>query len=241
MAFKRKRSYAAKRMVRKRARFIKRKRYIPRRNRRYLRSLLRYSETKYNSITTNWELFHNAGTAGASCLDFNLLQTGQGQTQFTRIGDKVWAKGLKIKLWFSNKKDRSTVMYRVAVVALPTDQVNSNPANLFNTSSGNRILDMINTDKYKVLYHKVFNINTTSKWTIDVDPLLNREREVSRYMPIYIPLNRMVTYSADNGNQPKYQKDILALMVIAYDSTGTLATDNIASYRAVYRFYFKDP
>lgn len=239
MAFKRKRN--TKYASRKRARFTRGKRYRARRNRRYVRSFLRYTETKYFDLNTFHELNHNGGSGLQFVQDYNMLQTVQGQTQFTRIGDKVWAKGLKVKMWLSNKSDRSNVIYRIFAVAMPPDQLNSSPANFWSgaVTGNNYLLEMINTDRYKVLYNKMVNVQTTSKWP--VPPLEFVARETSRYHSFYLKLNRMIGYGLDNGSLPKYQKDIIGIGVIAYDATGTLATDNIGSYRLKSRFYFKDP
>jgi len=239
MAIKRKRS-STKYASRKRARYTRRKRYSPRRNRRYVRAFLRYSETKYADLNTFHDVSHNggAGLSQAFTQDYNMLQTAQGQTQFTRIGDKVWAKGLKVKMWLSNKLDRSNVIYRIYVVTMPPDSLNTNPSNFWSgTVTGNNyLLEMINTDKFKVIYSKTINAQTTSKWGgADI------QKETSRYHSFYLKLNRMVGYTADNGQVPKYQRDILGIGVIAYDATGTSTLDIIASYRLKSRFYFKDP
>lgn len=239
MAVKRKRN--TKYASRKRARYTRGKRYRARRNRRYLRSFLRYTETKYNDINTSHELFHNGGALAGQAFvqDYNMLQTNQGTSQFTRVGDKVWAKGLKVKMWLSNKLDRSNVIYRIFAITMPNDSLSANPSNLFSGSvpaSPNFLIEILNTDKYKVLYQKMINVQTTSKWGgTDV------QRETSRYHSFYLKLNRMVSYSADNGNIPKYQRDIIGIGVLCYDAFGTLLTDNIASYRLKSRFYFKDP
>lgn len=238
MAIKRKRSRSMVRNAsRKRARYSRRKRYMPRRNRRYLRSLLRYTETKWNDLNTAHDLYHNGGIGNTFVPDFNMCQTSVGTNQNTRIGDKVWAKGLKVKMWLSNKGDRPNVMYRIFAITMPPDQVNNSPAGLFSgTTTGNRILDFVNTDRYKVIYHKVITVQTTSKWTTP-----SVDKEVSRYHSFYIPMNRMISYTTDGGNVPKYQKDIIGFGYIVYDAFGTLTSDNIASIRVKTRFYFKDP
>lgn len=246
MAFKRKRSRSATRYgSRKRARFTRGKRYRARRNRRYVRSFLRYTETKYVQLNTFHELYHNSGGAAGTdpIPDYNILQTQQGVTQFTRIGDKIWAKGLKVKMHISSKSDRPNVMYRIAVITMPPDQVNANPINLWPAgSSGQKMLDTINTDRYKIIYQKIINVQSSpQRWTVDINPLLNRDHESSRYHSFYLKLNRMIGYTQDNGVMPKYQKDILGVMMIPYDATGTLITDNIGSIRTTYRLYFKDP
>jgi len=225
---------------RKRARYTRRKRYMPRRNRRYLRSILRYTETKWSDLNTAHDLLHNGGLANQFVPDFNMCQTTVGTNQNTRIGDKVWAKGLKVKMWISNKADRSNVIYRIFAITMPPDQLNNSPAGLFSgASTGNRLLDFINTDRYKVIYHKIINVQTTSKWTTPIGETVTKE--TSRYHSFYLPMNRMISYTTDGGNVPKYQKDIIGFGYIAYDAFGTLLTDNLGSIRVKTRFYFKDP
>lgn len=231
---------------RKRTRYNRRRRYSRRIARVSARSILRFSETKYFDLNTFHELYHNGGTGAVInwVHDYNMLQCIQGNTQFTRVGDKVWGKGLKIKMWLSNKGDRPNVIYRIFAITIPQDQLgNTTPLDLWSgvISGANFLLEILNTDKYKVIYNKYITVQSTSKWTVDVNPALNREKEVSRMHSFYLPLNRMISYSANNGAVPKYQRDIIGIGVIAYDATGTIPLDNIASYRLKSRFYFKDP
>jgi len=247
MAFRRRkyRKAASRYASRKRTRYNRRKRYRSRRPGFSARSLLRLNETKYFDINTFHELYHNGGTGAVLnwVHDYNMLQTLQGNNQFTRIGDKVWGKGLKIKMWLSNKGDRPNVIYRIFAITLPVNQLTTTPLNMWSgvVTGNNYLLEMLNTDKYKVLYNKYITVHSTSKWTVDINPLLDREKEISRYHSFYLPLNRIISYSADNGNVPKYQKDIIGIGVIPYDATGTSPLDNIASFRLKSRFYFKDP
>lgn len=245
MAYKRKRSGYAnsakkRRVMRKRTYKSRVTRALP----RVVRSLvLKNTETKYNvNGYDNYQLYHNSGTqvAGVNYLTYfsNLLSTSVGTSQNTRIGDSVFGRFLSIKLWLSNKSDRPNVMYRIAVVSVPPDQLVGNPAGLFKGEAGNKIIDSINTDRYKIIYHKIVK-SQANDYSLESGATL---KEKSIYHKITIPLkNRMIKYSLDSGVTPSYQNNCLSLMVLAYDATGTLTTDNIASYSMLYKFYFKDP
>lgn len=205
---------------------------------------LKNSETKYRKIQNeNVQLYHNAGNGVVGTTYYmvvqNLLQTQQGLTQSDRIGDAVHGVYLKVKLWLSNKSDRPNVMYRVAIITMPADQTGSgNPTNLFRGDIGNKMLDYIDTDRYKVIAHKIIQ-PMAGDYSLESGAT---NREHSRMVTFSIPLkNRKVVYNTDNGLIPRDQRNCLGLMVIPYDAYGTLTTDNIASMSYVTKFYFKDP
>lgn len=207
---------------------------------------LKQSETKYAVLTAeNQAIWHNGGTK--TIFAKNLLFTSHGSNQNSRIGDEVIAKGLKIKCWFSNKSDRTNVIYRLFVISVPKDQLTAdNPSGLFENHHGNLILDQINTDRYKVIAHKQFSIKGGQlAFTSTVVPPSDtgiRGKENSKYVSMYIPLkNRKVKYEVDGGGDPKYQNNMLCMGVIAYDAFGTLTIDNIASFAYTTKFYYKDP
>lgn len=169
----------------------------------------------------------------------NLLYSQQGQTQTTRIGDKVEGVGLAIKLMLFNKNDRPNVTYRIIVFSCPPDRSgSSNPADFWRGSTGNKMMDFINTHEYKIVkekYVKIAGQNTV------FDNATDTKREMSKLVKMYIPLKgRKITYSTSGGAAVENERDCLQLGIIAYDAYGTLTTDNIASFSRVHRFYFKD-
>lgn len=203
---------------------------------------LKNAETKYKIQTVeNAQLYHNAGTTstGNYVLLSNLLQTNQGQTQNTRLGDEVVGRGLSIKLWLSAKNDRPNVLFRVILFTTPPDQASSAaPTSLFMGENGNKIIDNITTDRYNVIFNKVIKIKT-GDFSLETGATL---RESSMFFKKYINLkNRKIVYQVDNGAVPKYSNNCMSIAVIPYDAFGTLTTDNIASCACITKFYFKDP
>lgn len=203
-------------------------------------AVLKQTETKNRTIATeNVQLYHNGGVGGNYVVQSNLLQTPVGTSQVTRVGDEVFGVGLKVRLWLSNKSDRPNVMYRVMIVSVPVEYASvTSPSNLFKNDVGNKMLDPVDTDRYKVIYHRVFN-PAAGDFSLETGAT---NKEHSRLVSVYIPLkNRRIKYNTDGGSTPSYQRNCLSLVVIPYDAWGSTTGDNIASMAYHTKFYFKDP
>lgn len=208
---------------------------------------LRQCETKQSfSISENQQLYHNVVS-----IRQDLLFTGQGITDVNtgtssynnRIGDTVIARGVSIKLWLANKLDRPNVMYRVVVFRFTSgDTVTTN--DIYYSGSANFMLKDYNTEKIKVLYSRVVNLQVgysgvpkTNTGNTLYDPVA---KEAHKLLKIWIPLkNKKVVYESDNSGVPKWSD--IGFAIVPYDSYGTLTTDNIASFSYQTKFYFKDP
>lgn len=197
---------------------------------------LRNVETKsVHKIQENININHNSGS-----IHTNLLRTEQGitdtdtgtATYSNRLGDEITARGISIKLWIANKRDRPNVMYRMFVFKYSVGSIPS-AASLFTGANGNRIMDNLDTETISIVYQKVFNLQNNVSFSD-----ANHTREAHTYRKIWIPLkNKKIVYT-NGGNQPKFND--YGFFIVPYDSYGTLTTDNIASYAFEYQFYFKD-
>lgn len=229
----------------KRPRSSYRKRRVFRKGRgklvRMIRNVsIRNAETKYAvAAATNSQLYHNGGENPTYVNVTNMLATSQGTSQTTRVGDCVFGRFLSIKLWLSNKLDRPNVMYRIMVVSMPADQYAAGaPTGYFRGESANKIIDSLNTDRYKIVASKLIQ-PFGGDYSLESGAT---NREHSRYIKMAIPLkNRQIYYTTDGGNLPVAQRNILSLSIIAFDAHGSLLTDNIASFSYIAKFYFKDP
>lgn len=206
---------------------------------------LKSSETKQAyTIVENVQLYHNIVN-----IKQDLLYTTQGITATdtgtsaysNRIGDEVIARGLSLKFWFANKKDRPNVMYRLVVFRYTSgDTVSSN--DIFLSATANFMLKDYNKDKIKVLYSKIFNLQVGVSGTLPVgtDGSYWNQKEAHRLLKVWIPLkNKKLRYDGDVSGVPKWSD--IGFAIVPYDSAGTLTTDNIASYAYHSKFYFKDP
>lgn len=206
------------------------------------------AETKFIRLTSeNLGLNHNVGLGGTAgpVVYGNLLRTDQGTNQNQRTGDSIFAKYLKLKIWISTKADRPNVMFRMMIISTPMDQVNTTgPADFWRNYNGNRILDYVNTDKYGIVWSKIVKItHGDTSFEIGIPPEGGSKlHEVSKYVNIYVPLNRKISYQTDTSGTPtpSKQRDCLSLCIIPYDAFGTLTTDTIATYASCGLFCYKD-
>lgn len=205
------------------------------------RAMLSMTETKYTSFgVENYNIYHNGGVGPtySYAIINNLCSVSVGTAQNTRVGDEIYPVGINMKFWLSNKDNRPNVSWRIMIIACPPDQVTAaNPGGLFKGTSGNKILDYVDTDKYNIVYQKLLQPQA-GDYSLESSAT---NKEHSRLHSLWIPIRGRLSYQSDGGTTPKYQRHCLSLVVIGYDAYGTLLTDNIASFTCVGRFYFKDP
>lgn len=200
---------------------------------------LNKAETKNTHIIQeDQQLYHNQQDIKKGLLNTTAsVNDGQGGTANTavRIGDEICAKGLSIKMWFANKLDRPNIMYKVVFFYYQSD---SNVFDIFySQGSTNLMLRDLNTEKYTIITAKTFNLQVGESSAISGGSFVGREAH--RLLKFWIPLkNKKIKYH-DTTDVPKFRN--IGFMVCAYDSFGTLITDNIASYSYNYKLYFKDP
>lgn len=188
------------------------------------------SETKrLITYAENIQLNHNS-----PYVMYNLIGTSQGTSQIQRIGDEVIAQYLNVKLWLSQKLDRPNVMFRIIIF-----QPRAGTSNLdwATGTSPNRIVSTVDTDKLN--FKKQYILKPPpGDYSLETGAT-NKER--SRFLSFSINVKNMkIGYFNDNDTVPKLQKHNYCIVVIAYDSFGTLTTDNIASFSYQYEFYYKD-
>lgn len=192
----------------------------------------------------NIQLYHNQ-----TYYITNLLHTTQGDTNpggaqvfGTRQGQEVIAKGLSLKFWLSNKNDRPNCMYKIIVFKYPTrGTLIVGDALLWQGTDGqgaqmNRMIDSIATNRVHILAQRIIHPDREAEF-VGVGGF---GKEKSHLREIYIPLkDKKLRYIDPNSFFP--QDHDIGFAVVAYDSFGTLTSDNIASYAYVSRFTYKDP
>lgn len=204
---------------------------------------LKQSETKNtHQIFENVQLYHNV----VNVISTSLLYLEQGikdddtglQKFDCRIGDEVVARGISLKLWFANKLDRPDVMYRVVVFKYRSNTaINSALDPYVSQGTANFMIRDFNVEKFKIIKTFRFKISTSAQRITSTDTFQGAEGH--RAINMWIPLkNKKIKYE-DGGQSPLFID--YGFSVVAYDSYGTLTTDNIASIAFNRKFYFKDP
>jgi len=207
---------------------------------------LKNVETKTtHKIEENVNIYHNSGY-----IYTNILKTTQGTTDTdtgltafsNRLGDEILARGISIKLWIANKRDRPNVMYRLVVFKYAAGSIPTLAA-CFTGANPNRMMDKIDKEYITPVYQKIFNLQVGFSAASDgygpYPSNNNRGKEAHTYKKIYIPLkNKKIIYN-NGGSLPKFVD--YGFFIVPYDSYGTLDTDNIASFAYEQTLYFKDP
>jgi hypothetical protein len=179
-------------------------------------------------------MFHNVSQRFGG----NLLQTTQGITDdgtvvSNRIGDTITPVGLKFLFQFRQPADRPNVNWKVWIL-----KVKGNPSlTLYvpvKSITGNLMLDPIDTEKAVVM--KVLNFKYNDNYWAGT---LATSKETNFFRQCWIPLpRRPYVYSADNATAGRdYQ---VLMYAAAYDTTGSLITDNIGTIAVDVLHYFKD-
>lgn len=227
---------------------------------RVKRVLMKTAETKkYQFADENVQLFHNAGAAAAAATPslaqpFNIWAgINKGTNSYNRVGDRIIPRGMKLSIWLANKDDRPNIMYRIIIAKVPkaingvaTQQNNVDPFDQIQLgNTGNRMLLNLDRDRgIKALHDKVYTINSgynASNVGTNLAPSPNNiRREAHLYKKFWIKSKRSKPIVYDSTGSNQIVNNPLMVWVIAYDSYGTLLTDNIASLSYYGIIYFKD-
>lgn len=131
-------------------------------------SLTRSIETKEGQWTSanNIGIAHNNITLilKSDGGPLNPFQSANGtadpmdRNQMQRIGDQINVKGMMIKGFFEGALQRSKVYFRVMLVKFARGDTPTR-ATLFKNDSDNKMLDVINTERYTVVWQKIFNMS----------------------------------------------------------------------------------
>lgn len=226
------------------------------------RTILKMAEPK--DVPSSWdkeELYHNSGSAGGTQVlptvwalkDYFTLPL-QGNTDHQRNGDHIFMNGISVKLLLGQKEDRMNVTFRIVVIECTTDQEPSaygGTGGLFENTSGNVLLDSVNTDRGRIVYQKFIKKNISPQLSTyhsvlnPLDPAFGapevlQRKELTHTHKFWIPHRRMIKFTDQAANN-QYSGTRLYMYVFAYDAYGTLKSDNVAYVQGWSKLYFRDP
>lgn len=215
--------------------------------------LMQKAETKYyDRGVEDVQLYHNLGRGagplaptGVTSIPqlFNLwTDINQGSARFNRIGDDLYPRGMKIRMYLANKSDRPCTKIRIIVAVLPkvfggtvTDFA-FDPFQITNSGAvGNTLLYPPDKDKgVKFLYDRIHRLpNDANIGNGQVN------KEPTKYVNIWVRPKKGSKIRYDTTSSTIVNKPI-AVYAIPYEQYSTLTTDNVASCAAFARLYYKD-
>ncbi len=147
------------------------------------------------STTDGLEILHNNFVS----LTPNILATGQGvqdpndTNQACRIGDQISVTGASLRFMFELNERYSDVTLRVMVIRSAKGDVPTR-ATLFIGRSGNKMLDMIDRERYSVLHQKYVKMKAPN---MSVANIGGPNSEIGSTIP---PSNAGIQYAATMQN-----------------------------------------
>lgn len=227
-----------------------------------VRALTRTIETKEGvwQTGTNVAMAHNdlhIVTAPGNGQPFlNVLQLNQGvidgdmgNGQGARIGDEISVKRVTYTFFLENALNRSKVYYRFMLVKCAKGDTPTK-ATLFRGNAGNKMIDMINTERYTIVYQKILNVSPTNPPPIAASATgsaigaTDVAGQATRIMRVSIPgkkfgRNGVIKY--ENGSVQVKFYDYIPIF-LCYDWFGTPASVNTVGRinEGYSKIYFKD-
>ena len=204
---------------------------------------LKQNELKYVDYDHGkTELYHNIHDG----VQIQALTHGpdQGDGDNQRIGNSIQLSGVKLTLMFYSKMDRPNTKFRLIVYSAPYNSFkpNSSYATIFDNVTGNVMIDSMDKDAVKVhknmlIYPKNISANLTAF------PEFEANKEVTSFRKVWIPYRTKVRYSDNSGSGSivELTNRSFYVLIMAYDTYGTLTSDNIGSVQCWQRFYYRDP
>ena len=201
---------------------------------------LKQNELKYTDFDHGkTELYHNVHNNVQIVATSHGPVQGDGDDQ--RIGNSIQLSGIKLTLMFYSKADRPNTKFRLIVYSAPYESYPpaTSYGNLFDNVTGNVMIDSMDKDAVKVhknmlIYPKNISANLVAFPEEEV------AREVTSFRKVWIPYRTKVRY-ANNGAYTELTNRSFYVLVMAYDTYGTLSTDNIGAVQCWQRFYYRDP
>jgi hypothetical protein len=229
-------------------------------------SISRTIETKENQWRTqvDYGYFHNS-LAVINDLNgnpLNIFSMGQGtgdngnanSAANNRIGDQITVKGVMFKLFLENALNRPRVFYDIMLIrAAKGDTITT--ATLFKGNAGNKMIDLIDRERFSVVARKRFTISASNPTAsissvpsgapeeLEVGGLFNAGM-ATKTVNIYVPgrkFGRGGNVNYENGSNTQLKFFDYRWVMMVYDWYGTPTTSIVGRINEGYvKIYFKD-
>lgn len=195
------------------------------------------TEVKHHDFAYPYtELYHNnyaTGSFKGYILLSNTNQPASGVGENQMIGSEYKVIGSHLYMQFLVKNDRMNTKFRVLILRIPSNVNPTTYADLFDPITANVMLDPLDHGRCQVLFDKIFGYK-------NIVPN-NATDEVTFHRKIWVPKQKYTVKQAETGSStwltPKF---VDLIVVMAYDSYGSLITDNIGAVQIARRLYYTD-
>lgn len=213
---------------------------------------LKESETNYKTIgDAIGALNHNSINEFKIWSSTDSVFPSQGTGDGQRIGDRIYPKGIRIRMLLDLPWDRRNVKCKAYYIPYNSDQGTvTDKAQLFHNVMNNVLIDPIQFKRWKgIKYLGTFKPkdNDAAKYFTYSgaegapanDALATNTSTI--YINRFIKMNRKVWFIADASKQPSNLKENGSILLVPYASKNTTGSDNIIlTGQYAFTCYYKD-
>lgn len=188
--------------------------------------LKKFYKIDYSGMNANY----GHATDGVESVLQNLLGVGVGNTNQKRIGQEVHGKNIEMNILYETKTAYPQQNIRCIVFREEAGTA-AKPPGFFvggSATAGHNVLADVDTDKYKVVYDKIFKIQGQNK---------DAGTENCHAIRFKVPLNKKITYR--DANTPD-GKNTYSLMVIPWVDTTVADGTDCGKVSIASKFNFQD-
>lgn len=168
----------------------------------------------------------------------------------SRIGDKITIRGVAIRGMVETAVNRAKVYFRIMLVKCPRGITPNRASPLFKGCSNNKMIDTVNTEKFSILWQKIFTVSTsnaaaTGVSTTGVPSGATPAGVGTRVFKAWVPGRKFgkggnVTFEDTSSINPKFFD--YRIVILCYDWYGTPQdVNNVGVLNEMYtKMYFKD-
>lgn len=214
--------------------------YVKRSNNKMKRAIARVVNMNKETCFLDYsygksELYHNTYSTGTCLYPLNdsTRMPAQGDGDSQRTGNVIQTLNMQIRVMVLLKGDRVNAKVRFLVLSFPKGVVPSTTGSFLDAVTGNNHIDPV--DKGRCQVHKDVHIgykNVNPGGGVAV-------KEITIFRKFTIPFKRRITFYDDGTQDNNCTRDYYAI-AIAYDSYGSLISDNIAAIQLWRRLSWKD-
>lgn len=214
---------------------------------------LNEQETNYKSINVDIPaLAHDSINKFDIWSSSTSVFPAQGTTDATRVGDRIYPKGVRVRMALDVPFDRKNVKVKAYYLPYNSDQGNPVTYNqLFHEVTGNSRLDPIQFKRWKgIKYLGTFkprdmDANFMTQTTVHNTSAPPADEisanTASIYINRWIKINKKVWFNSDASLQPSNLKENGCILLLPYATINTTTTDNvILSGECAMTLYYKD-
>jgi len=250
-----KKSYGKKRYSRK-ATVSKRVKAAPRSMAKLAKTIkaiqLKEQETNYKTIQpTIGALKHDSINEFPMWSSTTSVFPSQGTGDGNRVGDRIYPKGIRVRMCLDVPWDRKNVKVKVYYLPYNSDQGSpTSYGDLFHNVVGNSRVDPIQFKRWKgIKYLGTYKPrdNDASVYITDFNEIAAPSAShlatntASIYINKFIPINRKVWFLNDASIQPSNLKENGSILLLPYSTINTSTGDNIIlNGEGAFTIYYKD-